>query len=93
MNTYLTNKIPGAFIILFLGTLFTGLLFPSCEEDDTPSASNAIPEVRYVRITNPEKSDSLLTHAFMGNTVALIGENLGDVVELWFNDQPAILAT
>jgi hypothetical protein len=52
-----------------------------------------MPEVRYVRVTNPEKSDSLLTHAFMGNTVALIGENLSDVVEIWFNDQPAILNT
>ena len=93
MKTYLTNKIPGSFMVLFLATLFTGLLFPSCEEDETPSASGAMPEVRYVRVTDPEKSDSLLTHAFMGKTVALIGENLGDVVELWFNDQPAILNT
>lgn len=93
MKTYLTNKIPGAFMVFILATLFAGLLFPSCEDDDTPSASNAVPQVRYVRITNPEKSDSLLTHAFMGNTVALIGENLGEVVEIWFNDQPAILNT
>ena len=61
-------------MVFILATLFAGLLFPSCEDDDTPSASNAVPQVRYVRITNPEKSDSLLTHAFMGNTVALIGE-------------------
>ena len=93
MKTYLTNKIPVSFVILILATLLTGLLFPACEDDDTTGSSDAVPHIRYVRVTDPEKSDSLLTHAFMGNTVALIGENLDKVVEVWFNDQSAILNT
>lgn len=79
--------------ILILTTFFSGMLFSSCDDDDATDGAGAVPEVRYVRITDPAKSDSLVTHAFMGSTVALMGENLGEVVEVWFNDQSAILNT
>ena len=92
MKKYILNKISVSFVILILANLFAGFLFQSCEDDDS-IGSGETPLIRYVRITNPEKSDSLLTHAFMGNTVALIGESLADVVEVWFNDQSAILNT
>lgn len=92
MKKYITNKISVSFVILILANLFAGFLFQSCEDDDA-IGSGETPLVRYVRVTDPLKSDSLLTHAFMGNTVAIIGEKLGDVVEVWFNDQSAILNT
>ncbi len=80
------------FMILMMTVFSLGLLFYGCEDDDS-SGSGSVPVVRYVRITSPESSDSLVTHAFMGNMVALIGENLGDVMEIWFNDRSAILNT
>ncbi|HTL07284.1 MAG TPA: glycan-binding surface protein [Chitinophagaceae bacterium] len=61
----------------------------SCTKDDQPN--NGIPLVKYVRVTNPVSSDSLLTGAFQGNLVAIIGENLQDATEIWFNDQKASL--
>src|SRR5690606_39934912 len=51
------------------------------------------PRVRYVRITEPTSADSLLVAAAQGQMVAIMGENLQNVVEVWFNDQPAQLQT
>lgn len=73
--------------ILMLASLFTGLLFHGCEMEE----EDGTPEVMYVRITDPEKSDSLVTHAFMGSTIAIIGSNLQNVDEIWFNDQKAFV--
>src|SRR5690606_27059384 len=46
---------------------------------------------RYVRLTNPLSSDSLLVGAGQGRLIAIMGENLQGAVEMWFNDQPASL--
>ena len=79
------NKLVSS-IMLILAALFTGILIQSCKKSNSDSG---MPVVNYVRITNPLKSDSLVTHAFMGNVVAIMGENLQDVDEVWFNDQSA----
>lgn len=63
---------------------------PSCEKDE-PAANNGEPVVYYVRSTEPAKADSLLAGAFMGNLIAIVGDNLGDTREMWFNDQRATL--
>jgi hypothetical protein len=76
-------------VFLLLGSLLSGMLFQSCEDDD--SGDTAVPEIHYVRLTDPAKSDSLVVRAFLGNTIALVGENLGNVKEVWFNDQSAKL--
>lgn len=47
--------------------------------------------VSYVRVTRPTSSDSLLVAAGQGQMVAIMGENLRDVRQLWFNDQRAVL--
>lgn len=93
MKKYISNNFSGTLLLFILFGLFSGILFQSCEDDDDTTDPNAIPLIRYVRLTDPEKSDSLVTHAFMGNTVALMGENLGAVTEVWFNDQSALLNT
>lgn len=85
-KTKISLMLPALMMIL----LFSGIAFYSCQEDDS---EGGIPVVRYVRVTDPAKSDSLVSHAFMGNTIAIIGENLQDVVEIWFNDQSAWLNT
>jgi hypothetical protein len=73
--------------MLILVTVLTGFFFQSCEKQD----EMAKPEVIYVRKTDPAKSDSLVAHAFMGDNIAIIGKNLGNVDEIWFNDQKANL--
>lgn len=75
---------------LVLGILITiGLLsiFNSCEKDD----SDGIPSISYIRITSPESSDSLLASAGQGQLIAIVGNNLENAVEIWFNDQRALL--
>lgn len=47
--------------------------------------------VSYVRITRPTSSDSLLVAAGQGQMIAIMGENLQDIRQLWFNDQRAVL--
>ena len=83
---YQQSRIAG---LLFL-TLFM-VLIQSCEEED--DLKGGTPEVHYVRITNPESSDSLVVGAYMGSMIALVGDNLESVREIWFNDQKAFINT
>ena len=73
---------------LIIPALMIGVL--ACEKDEGTSGSGA-PAVFYIRSTDPAKSDSLLVGSFMGSLIAIVGENLGNTRELWFNDQKATL--
>ncbi len=73
--------------MLVLVTIFTGFFLQSCDENEEMPA----PEILYIRKTDPAKSDSLVAHAFMGDNIAIIGRNLSNVDEIWFNDQLAAL--
>ena len=85
----LTNfKLPG---LLALMLILSATLFQACQKDS--GTGGGTPNIKYIRITDPLKSDSLIAHAFMGNTVAIMGDNLENVMEIWFNDQSAILNT
>jgi hypothetical protein len=81
----ITTKVSAITLLLII--LSTVMLFQACEKKE----SAAMPEVSYVRVTDAAKSDSLVTHAFMGSTVGIIGQNLRDVDEIWFNDQKAFV--
>jgi len=76
------NKI----LLILLMVAGTAGLFISCEKDDAGT-----PSVSYVRITRPQSSDSLLVAAGQGQLIAIVGNNLKDAVEVWFNDQRARL--
>lgn len=67
--------------------------FVACENDDKGKyqITDGEPTIHYVRLPDPAKADSLLSGAFMGETVCLIGENLTSIKELYFNDQKALL--
>ena len=80
-----------AAILSFTVAIATVGSFSSCSEDDLPN--NGEPRVRYVRITDPLSADSLLTGAGQGNLIAIVGDNLGDTREVWFNDQQAVLTS
>lgn len=71
-------------VLLAVGAAST---FISCTKDDAPGT----PTINYVRITRPESSDSLLVGAGQGQLIAIVGENLQEAVEIWFNDQQSRL--
>ena len=59
----------------------------SCKKDK----NSGPPSISYVRVTNPTSSDSLLIGAGQGALIAIVGNNLANVVQIWFNDQQALL--
>lgn len=69
----------------------SGLAFASCSETDAEQDAGKTPVIEYVRVCEPTQSDSLLVAANMGDRIAFIGHNLGDVQQVWFNDQKAKL--
>ena len=74
------------YLMLLMGIV---VAFSACDREELPN--NGEPRIMYVRVTNPDQADSLLGGAFLNGLVAIMGENLGNTVEVWFNDQPARL--
>ncbi|MDQ1772695.1 hypothetical protein GQR60_10260 [Labilibaculum sp. A4] len=75
-------------ILKILSFLFIVTLgFTACDKDD----DGGTPSIQYVRPTEAAASDSLLISASMGQTIAIIGKDLQDVVSIYFNDQQAKL--
>jgi hypothetical protein len=80
-------------LICILG-LFSLITMESCKKEDQKfQLTDGSPTIRYVRLPDVNVSDSLLTSAFLGNSIAIVGENLTSVSEIWFNDQKGILNT
>jgi len=75
--------------ILFIAIAILGM-FSSCTKEES-APNNGIPRINYVRITKPESSDSLLVGAYQSNLIAIMGENLQNARQIWFNDQRASL--
>ena len=75
-------------LIMIIALAVVGI-FTACQKDDLPNGGE--PRITYVRVTNPASSDSLLVGAAQGKLIAIMGENLGKAVEMWFNDQKASL--
>lgn len=66
----------------------------SCEDQpDKFKLTSGVPVVKYVRVIDPEKSDSLITSAYMDNQICLVGDNLTSIKEIYFNDRKALLNT
>lgn len=83
------NKI----FLFFLFAAASAILFASCEKETDNNISTGTPVIKYVRITSPASSDSLLVGAGQGQLIAIIGDNLQSTVEAWFNDQKATLTS
>ncbi len=73
-------------LLILLFTVSAVSMFISCEKNDDGGGT---PSISYVRITRPESSDSLLIGAGQGQLIAIVGNNLENAVEVWFNDQQA----
>ncbi len=66
----------------------------SCEDHpDQFELTSGKPVVKYIRVSDPEKADSLLTGAYMDNLICLVGDNLTSIREMYFNDKKAVLNT
>ncbi len=74
-------------LFLMIGFAITGI-FASCDEN-----VGGEPRIDYIRVTDPASSDSLLVTAGQGQMIAIMGENLGNATQLWFNDQRAALTS
>ena len=72
--------------------LSLGLLLSSCEDEpDKFELASGKPTVYYVRPMDVAKADSLLSGAYMGSNICIVGDNLRSVYKLLFNDQEATL--
>lgn len=73
---------------------FVGVTATSCEDEPHKyEVADGVPTIKYVKVTSPESGDSLITGAYMDNLICIVGDNLRSTVELWFNDQQAVLNT
>ena len=71
----LNNKILS--IMLLGATAFTGLSITSCvDEPDKYEIAGGTPSIDYVRLCDVTKKDSMLTGAYMGTSICLVGNNL-----------------
>ncbi|MGN0206142.1 MAG: glycan-binding surface protein [Muribaculaceae bacterium] len=84
MKTYIKS-------ILLSALCLAGIAMASCSKTDAEEDEGKTPVIEYVRVCAPNQSDSLLVAANMGDRIAFMGHNLGDVQQVWFNDQKAKL--
>ena len=80
----------------FVAAMIAALSFVMAGCEDEPNkyeVASGLPTVKYVRMTTPSASDSLIDGAYMSSTICLVGDNLRSIYELYFNDQKAILNT
>ena len=75
--------------LLFIMAIAVIGVMSSCTKD----SATGKPIVNYVRVTTPESSDSLLVGAHQGQLIAIMGANLQDAYQIWFNDQKANLTS
>ena len=80
--------------LVIVALVVSSLTAISCKDQpDKFEAVDGTPAIHYVRSPYLSKKDSLLTGAYMGNTICIVGENLRSVAALYFNDQQAVLNT
>ena len=73
---------------------FMSVSMMSCDDQpDKYEIADGTPTVNYIKSPNVASKDSLLTGAYMANTICIVGSNLRSITELYFNDQQAILNT
>lgn len=57
-----------------------GFSMAACEDEpDKYEVAGGKPTLKYVRVPDPAAADSLLSGAYMANTICLVGENLRSV--------------
>lgn len=75
---------------ILLSVLAAGSL-ASCSETDAEKERGETPVIKYARLCEAEKADSLIVSAALGTRLCFVGDNLADVQQIWFNDQKSKL--
>lgn len=79
-------------ILSLLVALIAAVGFTACaDEPDKYKVADGTPTIRYVRPVDVAAADSLLTGAYLDNSICIVGNNLRSIVEMYFNDQKAQL--
>lgn len=80
--------------LLSVGILSVAGTMTSCEDQPEKfELTDGTPVIHYVRPQKAAAKDSLLTEAFTGTPICIVGENLTCIREMYFNDQKAVLNT
>jgi len=78
--------------ILFVTVMAVITIFASsCSKDDSSSDNGGAPYISYIRVANPASADSLLVAAYQGQLIAIVGGNLQNTKQIWFNDLQSLL--
>lgn len=73
---------------------FSGVALTACEDEpDKYETTGGTPTISYIRPVDYASRDSLLTSASLDQSICIVGNNLRSIVELYFNDQKAVLNT
>lgn len=85
------NKIYTRFMLM---AAVVGFMLTACEDEpDKYESTSGTPTINYIRPVAYDSRDSLLTSASLDQTICLVGDNLRSIMELYFNDQKAVLNT
>lgn len=74
----------GVWLSLFILAFITILTTTSCKDGRD---GNGLPVIHYIRVTDPALADSTFTDVSPGTMIAVIGENLTGVKEVYINNQ------
>lgn len=83
------SKLTYSFIVLSGLLLACGMASQS--ETDADKDKGATPVIKYARTYNAQTEGSPIVSAPLGSRLEFVGDNLGDVQQIWFNDQKAEL--
>ncbi len=90
-------------LLLAVAALSTMALTSCKDEPDKYESTDGTPTIKYIRCMSSEihnwnddpdtqyTDGQLVTSANPGSSLAIIGENLRSIIEIWFNDQKATL--
>jgi len=83
MKKYINGSLKYSLLALLL-VCSCQLTFTSCHDNEEGMGT---PEITGVRVPDPEKADSLFTKSGPGQIIAIIGNNLANVMKVYINDQ------
>lgn len=79
-------------LFLLSALALTLSVFTGCkDEPDKYEVSDGTPTIRYIRTLGLESADSIITGAYMDNSICIVGNNLRSITKMFFNDQEAQL--
>lgn len=74
-----------------LSCLILAIGMMSCGETDAEKDRGATPVIKHVSMCDVKTADTHIASAPLGTRLIFKGDNLGDVSQIWFNDQKALI--